>query len=236
MLMRNDHPVTFRRSDYRPSAHLIERVELEFDLDPASTYVTTTLAVRRNPQVAGQGPLRLDGQDLDLVSVELGGRALPAAGYELRADGLLIPAPADRFTVKIVNRIFPAANTALMGLFVSNGSLFTQCEAEGFRRITFFPDRPDVMARFRVVIRADRDRFPVLLSNGNLTGEGPLEGGRHFAVWDDPHPKPSYLFALVAGRFVAREERCRRPDGREALLQAMSRRAISTRRSTRWRA
>jgi aminopeptidase N len=218
--MRNEQVVTVRRADYRAPRFLLDQVQLEFDLDPLTTHVTTTLAVRRNPQVAGPaGPLQLDGEDLDLVSVELDGRALPAAGYELRADGLTIPAPSEHFNVKFVNRISPASNTELMGLFVSNGNFFTQCEAEGFRRISFFPDRPDVMARFRVIIRADRARYPVLLANGNLTDEGPLEGGRHFAVWDDPYPKPSYLFALVAGRFVVREDRHVRASGREALLQ-----------------
>ena len=142
-----------------------------------------------------------------------------AGDYELHDGGLALPTESDRFTVRIVNRIRPAANTELMGLFLSHQSLFTQCEAEGFRRITYFPDRPDVMARYRVILRADKARFPVLLANGNLVEHGDLPDDRHVAVWDDPFAKPSYLFALVAGNFVAHEEAIRRADGREALLQ-----------------
>jgi aminopeptidase N len=220
MPMRNEQVVTVRRTDYRPPAFLLDRVALEFDLDPALTHVTATLVVHRNPmRLANTDPLVLDGEDLELVSVELDGRALPSAGYELRDDSLTIPAPSDRFTVKIVNRIHPAANTELMGVFVSNGNFFSQCEAEGFRRITFFPDRPDVMAPYRVVLRADQTRYPVLLSNGNLVDQGALEHGRHYATWDDPFPKPSYLFALVAGAFEVLEDRIVRASGREALLQ-----------------
>src|SRR5512143_797100 len=168
MLMRNEQVVTVRRADYRPPVFLLDRVVLEFDLDPVLTHVTATLAVRRNPAFAGDtGPLRLNGEDLELVSVELDGRALPGAGYELRDDGLTIPAPSDTFDVKIVNRIRPSTNTELMGVFVSNGNFFSQCEAEGFRRITFYPDRPDVMTPFRVVLRADQAKYPALLSNGN---------------------------------------------------------------------
>ncbi len=220
MPMRNEQVVTVRRTDYQPPAFLLDRVVLEFDLDPALTHVTTTLGVRRNPALpAGSGPLVLDGEDLELVSVELDGNALPAAGYDLTDTALLIPASSDRFIVKIVNRIRPASNTELMGLFVSNGNFFSQCEAEGFRRITFFPDRPDVMARYCTVLRADRTRFPVLLSNGNLIEQGQLDDGRHVAVWDDPYAKPSYLFALVAGTFEVLEDRITRASGREALLQ-----------------
>jgi aminopeptidase N len=218
--MRNDQVVTVRRGDYRPPTHLLDEVLLEFDLDPADTYVTATLSVRTNPAAASSaGILQLDGEDLELVSIELDGRALPAAGFQHIDSGLAIPVPSDRFTLKIVNRIRPAANTELMGLFVSNGNFFSQCEAEGFRRITYFPDRPDVMARYRVLLRANRAHYPVLLSNGNLLDQGELEAGRHYAFWDDPFPKPCYLFALVAGNFAVREERIRLASGREALLQ-----------------
>jgi aminopeptidase N len=219
MPMRNEQVVTVRRTEYRPPPFLFDRVTLEFDLDPAATHVTATLAVRRNPSVVNGGPLCLDGDDLELVSVELDGRALPGAAYEVSAARLVVPVVTDRFTLKTVCRIRPSANTELMGLFVSNGSLFTQCEAEGFRRITFFADRPDVMAPYTVKLRADKARYPVLLANGNLVEHGELEGGRHFATWDDPFAKPSYLFALVAGTFDALEERIARASGREALLQ-----------------
>ncbi|MGZ8255367.1 MAG: aminopeptidase N, partial [Burkholderiaceae bacterium] len=218
--MRNEQVVTVRRTDYRPPAFLLDRVALEFDLDPVLTHVASTLVVHRNlARLANTEPLVLDGEDLELVSVELDGRVLPSAGYELRDFSLTIPAPSDRFTVKIVNRIRPADNTELMGLFVSNGNFFSQCEAEGFRRITYFPDRPDVMAPYRVVLRAEQAKYAALLSNGNLVEQGTLEDGRHYAVWDDPFPKPSYLFALVAGNFEVLEDRIVRASGREALLQ-----------------
>jgi aminopeptidase N len=219
-LMRNDQVVTVRRTDYRPPPFLVERVVLEFDLDSALTHVTTQLDVRRNPAAAGAAThLTLDGEDLELISVELDGRAVPAAGYQLSNDALSILAPSEQFSLRLVNRVHPSANTELMGLFMSNGSLYTQCEAEGFRRITYFTDRPDVMARYRVVLRADSARFPVLLSNGNLVDSGRLDDGRHYAVWDDPHAKPSYLFALVAGAFEVREERIAGAEGRHAMLQ-----------------
>jgi aminopeptidase N len=219
MPMRHEQVVTVRRTDYRPPPFLLDQVVLEFDLDPQLTQVTATLGVCRNPAVPGNGPLVLDGEDLELVSVELDGRVLSAADYELTQDALVIAAPGDRSTVRIVNHIRPAANTELMGLFVSNGNFFSQCEAEGFRRITFFPDRPDVMARYRVQLHAERERYPVLLSNGNLVDHGDLGDGRHYAVWDDPFAKPSYLFALVAGNFEVLEDRIVQASGREALLQ-----------------
>jgi aminopeptidase N len=217
--MRNDQVVIIRRSEYQPPAFLVDEVTLEFDLDSELTQVTATLSARRNSDAPVSQSLLLDGEDLELLSLELDGRALGADDYELHDGGLVLPTESDRFTVRIVNRIRPAANTELMGLFLSHQSLFTQCEAEGFRRITYFPDRPDVMARYRVILRADKARFPVLLANGNLVEQGDLPDDRHVAVWDDPFAKPSYLFALVAGNFVAHEESVRRASGREALLQ-----------------
>lgn len=222
MAMRDDQALIVRRGDYRVPAHLLERVDLAFDLDPTRTTVTSTLAVRANPECHASdatGMLWLDGEELELVSIALDGRALGVAEFELRDGGLAIPMPAASATLKIVNRISPAANTELMGLYVSNGNFFTQCEAEGFRRITFFPDRPDVMTRFRVTLRASRASAPVLLANGNLVEHGELADNRHFAVWEDPFAKPSYLFALVAGKFVVNEETNRRASGRDALLQ-----------------
>ena len=208
-----------QRANYRPPAYLLDRIALEFDLDLDVTEVHATLHLRRNPAVA-RSPLELNGTQLELVSVEVDGRALGADDYQLDAEVLRLPAPAaESCTVRIRNRIRPAANSSLMGMYVSNGSLFTQCEAEGMRRITWIADRPDVLARYRVTLRANRDRFPVLLSNGNLIEQGPLANGRHFAVWDDPHPKPSYLFAVVAARLASRDERIRTRSGREVLLQ-----------------
>ncbi len=216
--MRNDQVVTVRRADYKPPPYLVDRVELEFDLDPELTQVVASMTVRRNPAGPG-GPLALDGEDVELQSIELDGRALGADRYTLADGRITLQPPRDAFTLRIRNRIRPATNTELMGLFVSHGSLFTQCEAEGFRRITFFPDRPDVMATYAVTLRAEKSRYPVLLANGNLAGSGDLPDGRHWARWEDPFPKPSYLFALVAGRFGCREERFRTRSGRDVLLQ-----------------
>ncbi len=215
--MRNDQAVTIQRADYRPPEFLVESIALEFDLDPQLTRVTATLELRR--RVPGSGtPLVLDGEDLELDSIELDGRALDA-GDRVRDGALTIDAVGDRARLRTITRIRPQDNTELMGLFVSHGNFFTQCEAEGFRRITFFPDRPDVMAVYTVTLRADRARYPVLLANGNLVEEGPLADGRHYARWHDPFPKPSYLFALVAGRFECNEARLRTRSGRDVLLQ-----------------
>ena len=219
--MRNDQTVTVRRADYRPPDFLLDHVALEFDLDPQLTYVTATLDVRRNPVVGGAAPLRLDGEDLDLALIAVDGHALPASAYQVRDDGLTLRlrTQSNRFQLKTVVRLKPSMNTELMGLFVSNGNFFTQCEAEGFRRITFFPDRPDVMTTYRVTIRADKARYPVLLANGNLIEQGEMSEGRHFAIWDDPFAKPSYLFALVAANVAMHEDHFTRASGRDATLQ-----------------
>jgi aminopeptidase N len=216
--MRNEKVVTVRREDYRPPAFLVERIELTFDLDPVSTTVEARLEVRRNPAVQA-GPLVLDGENLQLLGIEVDER--PLATFDLADGRLTIPLAPDTTgaLVRVRNTVAPDKNTELMGLFLSHGSLFTQCEAEGFRRITFFLDRPDVMATYSVTLRADKERFPVLLANGNLVGQGDLPQRRHFARWEDPFPKPSYLFALVAGRFECREERLRTGSGRDVLLQ-----------------
>jgi aminopeptidase N len=205
-----------RRSDYRPPAFWIRRVDLEFDLEPTETTVKSRMRIQRNRTIA-HGPLRLHGEELALVHARIDGVPVTSRheGNELVLDG----APDDDFTLEIVNRCAPERNTALSGLYTSSGSFFTQCEAEGFRRITYFLDRPDVMAVYSVTLRADKSRFPVLLSNGNLTASGDLDGGRHFAVWSDPFPKPSYLFALVAGDLVVLERSLRSAKGTEHLLQ-----------------
>ncbi len=216
--MRNDKVVTTRRADYLPPAFLVERIDLEFDLDATRTIVTAILRLKRNAHGPG-GALVLDGEDLELLGVECNGRTLASGAYEPHDDRLVLQPPAEAFTLRIHNSINPQANSELMGLFMSHGNLFTQCEAEGFRRITYFPDRPDVMSVYTVTLRADPQAFPVLLSNGNLVTQGRLPDGRHYARWEDPFPKPSYLFALVAGRFVCREERMLTQSGREVLLQ-----------------
>ncbi|MBX3603100.1 MAG: aminopeptidase N [Rubrivivax sp.] len=215
--MREATATLVRREDYAPPAYWIREVELTFDLDPAKTIVASRLHVERNAAAAG-GPLRLHGEDLTLLRVLADGASVSFRheGGDLVIDN---PPAAERFVLEIRNTCAPERNTALSGLYTSGGGFFTQCEAEGFRRITWFLDRPDVMAVYTVTLRADRTKYPVLLSNGNLVAEGLLDGGRHFAKWHDPFPKPSYLFALVSGNLVAREQRIRARSGREHLLQ-----------------
>ncbi len=215
---------TVRRGDYQPPPYLVDEIELSIELDPAHTVVTACSRMRRNEGCAPGAPLVLDGEAIELIGVEIDGRALDEGAWRRDAHSLTIDAPPERFVLRVVTSVAPASNTSLMGLYLSNGNFFTQCEAQGFRRITYFPDRPDVMARFTVTLHAERERYPVLLSNGNLseTGlEAPAAGGapRHWARWIDPFPKPSYLFALVAGTLVARERGIVTRSGRDALLQ-----------------
>ncbi|MBI3157856.1 MAG: aminopeptidase N [Burkholderiales bacterium] len=207
-----------RREDYAPPPYRIRHVELAFDLDPAKTIVASRLHVERAASTPAGMPLRLDGEGLVLLRVMSEGASV---SFRHEGEALVIDQPpaGEAFTLEIRNTCAPEKNTALTGLYASGSGLFTQCEAEGFRRITYFLDRPDVMASYRVTLRADRSRYPVLLANGNLVEHGELDGGRHFAVWDDPFPKPSYLFALVAADLVAREQRIRARAGREHLLQ-----------------
>jgi aminopeptidase N len=206
-----------RRADYAPPAFWIDTVALSFDLDPAKTRVLNKMTLRRNPDVPAQA-LRLDGDELNLARVLVNG-----AGCSFKMDGgqlVLENLPAEgSFELEIFTTCAPIKNTKLMGLYVSNDSFFTQCEAEGFRRITYFMDRPDVMASYTVTLRANKARYPVLLSNGNLVEQGDLEEGRHFATWVDPHRKPCYLFALVAGKLVTREQRITARNGKDHLLQ-----------------
>ena len=197
---------TIHRSDYTAPAYWIDTVDLCFDLDPTKTRVLNKMTLRRNPEVAAQ-PLRLDGEELNLARVLVNGQgtSFKMDGNQLVLENL--PEGTEPFALEIFTTCAPVKNTKLMGLYVSNDSFFTQCEAEGFRRITYFLDRPDVMAMYTVTLRADKAKYPVLLSNGNLVDSGALEDGRHFAKWVDPHRKPAYLFALVAGQLVAREQR-----------------------------
>jgi aminopeptidase N len=190
---------TVRLADYRPAPCLISHTSLMVQLFADHTLVEADLQLEPNP-AAEAGPLALEGVDLELVSLELDGLPLDAAAYRLERQRLvLLDPPARSFRLRSRVRIHPETNTSLEGLYVSGGMFTTQCEAVGFRRITFHPDRPDLLSRFRVRIEADRSSCPVLLSNGNCIETGPLPQGRHYAIWDDPFPKPSYLFALVAG-------------------------------------
>jgi aminopeptidase N len=194
--MRTDQPVAIRLADYRPPAFLVDTVELDFQLEPSATRVRSKLSVRRNGD--HDEPLRLNGERLKLVSVAVDGAALGADAYTVDDHWLTVPAPGDAFTLETEVEIDPAANTALEGLYMSGGRFCTQCEAEGFRKITYFPDRPDVLATYTVRMEAPR-AFPRLLANGNLVEHGPAGADRHYAVWSDPFPKPCYLFAMVAG-------------------------------------
>ena len=195
--MRTDIPQPIRLADYKPPAFLIDEIALDFTLEPTATRVKARLEVRRNP---GQdGPLVLDGVRLKLISIALDGQALSPSDYELTDEHLTLKASPETFTLETEVEIDPEGNTALEGLYMSGGRFCTQCEAEGFRKITFFPDRPDVLARYSCRIEANKAAYPRLLSNGNLIERGDLPGGRHFALWRDPFPKPCYLFALVAG-------------------------------------
>ncbi|WP_300716052.1 aminopeptidase N [Hydrogenophaga sp.] len=216
--LREGPTTVVRREDYAAPAYWIDTVDLCFDLDPAKTRVLNKMRLRRNPEVAAQA-LRLDGEDLNLARVLVNG-----AGCSFKMDGQQLvleslPEGTEPFDLEIFTTCTPEKNTQLMGLYVSQGTFFTQCEAEGFRRITYFLDRPDVMASYTVMLRADKAKYPVLLSNGNLVEEGKLPDGRHFAKWVDPHKKPCYLFALVAGQLVAREQRITSRSGGNHLLQ-----------------
>ena len=197
--MRDASPRPVYLKDYRKPDYWVDEIELHFDLRDGETLVRSKMQVRRRNGIRKEVPFRLDGQELELLSVRVDGR--PWDGRRVRRDdeGLSLSGLPGRFTLEIENRIRPERNTRLEGLYRSGGMYCTQCEAEGFRRITYYPDRPDVMARFTVTISADRGQYPVLLSNGNLVARGRLDGGRHWVRWQDPFPKPSYLFALVAG-------------------------------------
>ena len=221
-MMREGQATAIHRADYTAPAYWIDTVELTFDLDPAKTRVLNKMRLRRNTEVAAQA-LRLDGEELNLARVLVNGQgtSFKMDGNQLVLENL--PEGPDAFDLEIFTTCNPAKNTKLMGLYVSNDSFFTQCEAEGFRRITYFLDRPDVMASYTVTLRADKAKYPVLLSNGNLVEQGELEEGRHFAKWVDPHKKPCYLFALVAGKLVAREQRIRSRAGHDHLLQVFVR-------------
>ncbi|PRD64938.1 aminopeptidase N [Malikia granosa] len=216
--LREGNTPVVKREDYAAPAFLVDSVDLCFDLDPAKTRVLNKMRLRRNPAVAAQ-PLRLDGEDLNLARVLVNGEG---SSFKLEGKQLVLeklPEGEEPFELEIFTTCAPAKNSKLMGLYVSQGTFFTQCEAEGFRRITYFLDRPDVMASYQVTLRADKAAYPVLLSNGNLVEQGDLDDGRHYARWVDPHKKPCYLFALVAGQLVAREQRIRSRSGGEHLLQ-----------------
>ncbi|MBE9152780.1 aminopeptidase N [Cyanobium sp. LEGE 06113] len=212
---------TVHRCDYRPAPCLLDRTDLTVRLFDDHTEVEARLALRPNP-AAEPGPLELRGLDLELLELQLDAEPLEASAYGLLDDGLVLRQPPQRpFVLRSLVRIHPEHNTTLEGLYVSSGLFTTQCEAEGFRRITYHPDRPDLLSRFQVRIEADRLACPVLLSNGNCVEGGALAGepGRHYAIWDDPFPKPSYLFALVAGQLEEVRECFTTASGRTVQLR-----------------
>jgi aminopeptidase N len=214
--MRTETPQPVRLADYTPPDYLIDEVSLDFSLEPTATRVKAKLAMRRNGEHSR--PLRLNGERLKPVSVGIDGRMLAADEHAIDAEWLTVHAPPTVFTLETEVEIDPAGNTQLEGLYVSTGRFCTQCEAEGFRKITWFADRPDVLARYTVRVEADRS-YQRLLSNGNLIEAGDLPGGRHFAVWEDPFPKPCYLFALVAGDLDMLEDSFTTMSGREVTLR-----------------
>ncbi len=242
--MPDSAPTPIRLRDYRVPDFLIDEVDLVFDLREDGTIVTSRLGIRRNPAAeTGTAPLVLDGQSLELLSLAFDGEALGTNRYTVTDRDLTIAQVPEAFTLDVVTRIEPQNNTALQGLYRSGGNFCTQCEAEGFRRISYFLDRPDVLARYTTTLMADRARCPVLLSNGNRVDGGSSQGGRHWAKWHDPFPKPSYLFALVAGDLVALEDHFVTRSGRRVALAIWVRRddldqcghaMDSLKRSMRW--
>ena len=219
--MKTDLPQGFRRLEYLPPVYTFDQVELDIALDPARTIIKSRIDVLPGKSFVPGASLVLVGHELEFVSLRINGEA--HRHFELTPETLTIHAlpkeGKEKFVVEIICVCVPEKNTTLMGLYVSNGNFFTQCEAEGFRKITYFLDRPDVMARYRVILRAREAECPVLLSNGNLLNTEKLPNGWHSATWEDPFPKPSYLFALVAGKLDCIEETITTSSGAKKLLQ-----------------
>lgn len=216
----NQTPKTVHLKDYTPPPYRIDRVALRFELGEEFTTVFSKLSiVRQHPSVPGDpAPLVLNGQGLELLSIRLDGLAVPANQYQLDSEHLTLQQVPERFELEVVTQLRPQDNTTLEGLYKSSGNFCTQCEAEGFRKITYFLDRPDVMAVYTTTLVADKNRYPVLLSNGNLINCGDLDDGRHWATWHDPFKKPCYLFALVAGHLKRVEDSYRTRSGRPVTL------------------
>ncbi len=210
--------ITTRLADYQPPAYLVDSVTLDVDIRQGVTTVTSELALRRNPEAGETGSMVFNGEGLTLVSLSLDGQPLEQGSYRHENGELTLAGLPPQAVLKTVVEIDPENNTALEGLYMSNGMYCTQCEAQGFRHITFFPDRPDVLSRFRTTVRADKQRYPLLLSNGNPVDQGE-EGDRHWVTWEDPFPKPCYLFALVAGDLACLEDSFTTVSGREVALR-----------------
>ena len=219
--MRTEESRPVRLTDYRAPDWLVETVKLDIRLDPTATRVCATLTLKPNSAATAPAPLVLDGEKLVLAGLKIDGEPLPAERFVATEDRLTIAQPPQHpFRLEIETVVDPSANTELTGLYRSSGNYCTQCEAEGFRRITYFPDRPDVMAVYTTRIEGEKAEAPVLLANGNLISSGDVPGtSRHFAVWHDPFPKPSYLFALVGGRLACVEDSFRTMSGRDVALK-----------------
>ena len=213
-------PSTIFLKDYQPPVYLIDSVKLHFDLHETQTIVTSTLKVSLNvANKQADKSLILEGQNLELLSINIDGKALKDKDYVCENETLTIARLPEICSIEIQTRINPEGNKALEGLYLSSGMFCTQCEAQGFRRITYFPDRPDVMSTYEVTIIGEKEKYPILLSNGNLIEKGEAENGKHWAKWQDPSLKPSYLFALVAGDLFCKEDTYTTMSGREVLLQ-----------------
>lgn len=218
--MLRDTPKAIYLKDYTPPEFTVERIELRFELGEESTLVTQQSRLRANESGGAAGrPLVLHGQELELLELQIDGKAVGEEGYRSEGEWLTIEQVPDAFDLTIVTRIYPQKNTSLEGLYTSSGKFCTQCEAEGFRKITYYLDRPDVMSTFTTTLVADKENYPVLLSNGNRVDSGDLDGGRHFATWHDPFRKPSYLFALVAGRLECLSDSYTTTSGRKVALE-----------------
>jgi len=219
--MRTDTGQIVHLADYRPTDFVLERVDLTFELDPTNTKIEARLIFHRREGVDASLPLVLDGDELKLSGLLFDQKEMPASQYDATPESLTIrDLPAESpFELTITTYINPEANTQLMGLYRTNGVYCTQCEAEGFRRITYFPDRPDVLAPYTITIIGDKAANPVMLSNGNFLGGAGYDEGRSFAAWFDPHPKPAYLFALVAGDLGVIEDTFETMSGREVTLK-----------------
>ena len=216
--MRDAQPQTIYLKDYRAPEYFIDETRLDFDLHEDHALVDSRLRLRKNPQAGEAAVLELHGQNLELLALEIDGRAVDSSRYQLTPENLRIDDCPDMFELRCLTRIEPQNNTSLEGLYKSRTMFCTQCEAEGFRKITYYLDRPDVMSVFTVRVEADEQKYPVLLSNGNLVEQG-RGGDRHWALWQDPFPKPSYLFALVAGDLGSVDDTFTTCSGREVQLK-----------------
>ena len=215
--MSNKQPETIYLKDYQPAPFKIDELQLYFNLNEEETLVTSTLKMQRTGDK--NASLGFDGQELELVSIKLDRETLPAERYEIDEESLTIAELPDAFELEIQTRIKPQLNTSLEGLYKSSGNFCTQCEAEGFRKVAYFYDRPDVMTLYTTTIEADKEKYPVLLCNGNPVERGELDNGRHWVKWHDPFKKPCYLFALVAGQLECIEDSFTTMSGREVKLQ-----------------